>query len=258
MEMYIGQHIPRLGISWVGVAIAGLLLAVILAVPIVCAAIVYSDAKKRGLSAGLWALFAFFTTIIGLIVYFLTRPAYAELCSQCGTPLRNGFVACPKCGAKSTSVCAACNRRLQPGWMVCPYCGKAVSAQGVVEVTEAGEEKTGGTRVVVTRPAPVKRTSGLAVASLVVTLLGPVGWFCIGFRVWAPFSVLFSLIAVPLAIILAIAARVSIRDNPETLGGRWMATTALVLNVLLILGLVIAGIVIGGAILVPEILDEIF
>jgi len=126
-----------------------------------------------------------------------------------------------------------------------------------VEVSDTGEEKKAGTRVIVSPPPPVRRTSGLAVAALVTTLLGPVGWFCIGFRVWTPFSVLFSLIAVPLAIILAIAARVSIRDNPETLGGRWMATTALVLNVLLIIGLVIAGIVLGAAILLPPILEEI-
>jgi RNA polymerase subunit RPABC4/transcription elongation factor Spt4 len=226
------------------------LFLVVVAVPIICAALVYSDAKKRGLSAGLWALFVFFTTIIGVIVYLLARPSDIGLCGNCGAQLRNGFVACPRCGARSARTCPSCNHRMETGWRVCPYCG--AEAEGAGEVQSVPP---------IIAPRPARSVSGLAVAALVITLLGPVGWICFGgllvrLTFW-PLSPFVGLVAIPLGFILSIAALVSIRNNPDKLSGAWMAWMAFVIS-LLEIAFVAVVIVAGGlAIVLPEI-ERIF
>jgi len=226
--------------AWATWALLGIpLLLVTLAVPIICAALVYSDAKKRGLSAGLWALFVFFTTIIGVIVYLLARPSDVGLCGNCGAPLRNGFVACPNCGARSAHTCPSCNRKMEAGWRVCPYCGTEAEKVGEVQPPQP-----------IVAPLPVRSVSGLAVAALVITLLGPAGWMCLGglFAHVSPFwplNALAGVVAIPLAFTLSIAAIVSIRNNPDRLSGAWMAWLAFVIN-LLEIAVVVVAIVAGG------------
>lgn len=223
------------------------LFLVVVAVPIICAALVYSDAKKRGLSAGLWALFVFFTTIIGVIVYLLARPSDVGLCGNCGAQLRNGFVACPRCGARSARTCPSCNHKMETGWRVCPYCGK--EAEGAGEVQTAPP---------IVAPRPARSVSGLAVTALVLTLLGPVGWMCVGrfvggFLFW-PLNALpvLGLLAIPLAFILSIAALVSIRNNPDKLSGAWMAWMALIINLLEIAVVAVVIAFAGLAIFLPH------
>ncbi|HEY0264572.1 MAG TPA: PLDc N-terminal domain-containing protein [Granulicella sp.] len=60
------------------------------------------DAKARGLdNSVLWMLLVFFTSIIGLIIYILSRP-------------QGNLVTCPNCR----------NKKLQAA-LRCPYCGYA-------------------------------------------------------------------------------------------------------------------------------------
>ncbi len=238
---------PEIAEDVIGISIVAIVLLALLVVPIVCAALVYSDAKKRGLSAGLWALFVFFTTIIGVIVYLLARPSDVVLCGNCGAQLRNGFVACPNCGARSARTCPSCNRKLEAGWRVCPYCGAEAEGAGAAQAAPP-----------IVTPRPVKAVSGLAVAALVITLLGPVGWTCLGglFAHVSPFwplSALAGMVAIPLAFVLSIAAIVSIRNNPDRLSGAWMAWLAFVINLLEIAVVTIAIVAGGLAIFLPAI-----
>src|SRR4051794_28106316 len=60
------------------------------------------DAKNRGMDTpAVWMLLVLFTSVVGLIVYLLSRPS--------GT-----FVLCPRCG----------NKKL-PMTVKCPHCGNA-------------------------------------------------------------------------------------------------------------------------------------
>lgn len=208
-------------------------------VPVLCAVFVYRDAKKRGLNAGLWALLAFFTTIIGVVVYLLTRPGEAGTCGKCGAPVWNGFVVCPVCGERLGNRCVACGRALKSGWRLCPYCGHQV-----------GEAKP---PVPAPPPPPPRRISGLAVAALILTVVGPVQWLLLGiaslnrahaaslwpiltlrYRATLPLPCL-SMMTAAIAVGLAIAALVKIRSQPRELEGAWMAVLALILNGLFIL-----------------------
>jgi len=187
---------------------------------------------------------------VPIIFYLLARPSDIGVCGNCGAQLRNGFVVCPNCGARSARVCPSCNRKMETGWRVCPYCG--TEAEGAGEVQAAPP---------IIAPRPVKSVSGLAVAALVITLLGPVGWMCFGgllaqLTFW-PVSPFVGVVAIPLGFILSIAALVSIRNNPDKLSGAWMAWLAFVIS-LLEIAVVAAVIVTGGlAIVLPEI-ERIF
>lgn len=67
---------------------------------------VYTDAKKRNMNAGNWALYTFLLLIIGLPHYLYTRgnnPITAEVknlkfCSSCGKQLETDAPFCPYCG----------------------------------------------------------------------------------------------------------------------------------------------------------------
>jgi hypothetical protein len=58
------------------------------------------DAKARGMdSAVLWVLLVFFTSIIGLIIYILSRPQGNLVpCPNCGNQKLQAAVRCPHCG----------------------------------------------------------------------------------------------------------------------------------------------------------------
>lgn len=81
-----------------------------LAIPIVFIALniallvwVARDAKARGMdNAVLWMLLVFFTSIIGLIIYILSRPQGDVVpCSNCNNKRLQASVKCPHCGIAS-------------------------------------------------------------------------------------------------------------------------------------------------------------
>jgi hypothetical protein len=73
---------------------------VILALNIALLVWVARDAKARGMdSAVLWVLLVFFTSIIGLIIYILSRPqGNLVQCPNCGNQKLQAAVRCPHCG----------------------------------------------------------------------------------------------------------------------------------------------------------------
>jgi|SRR6185369_2286195 len=60
---------------------------------------VYGDAKRRGMSPGLWALVAFMVpNLVGFLLYFLLRNPLSQACAGCGRPIAPGLAFCPHCG----------------------------------------------------------------------------------------------------------------------------------------------------------------
>ncbi len=86
---------------------------------------VYVDGTERGVKRVL--LFAFLTvlsSLIGLVVYLISRPegAMALACPGCGREV-NGGAFCPHCGRDlSAAFCATCRYPLKPEWAFCPSC----------------------------------------------------------------------------------------------------------------------------------------
>ena len=44
-------------------------------------------------------------------------------CANCGQPVKDDYVACPKCGRKLREICSSCKKPLEFSWTTCPYCG---------------------------------------------------------------------------------------------------------------------------------------
>lgn len=86
-----------------GMACCGSFLFVILALVALNIALlvwVTRDAKARGMDgAVIWMLVVFFTSVIGLIVYLLSRPqGVLVTCARCGNKRLAASKTCPHCG----------------------------------------------------------------------------------------------------------------------------------------------------------------
>ena len=95
---------------------------------------VYSDAHKRGLNAGLWALLCLllFPYLLGFIIYLvmvLVRDQRMMVCPRCSARQTPGLVYCTACGAQMQRTCTECAARLPQGAAYCGNCG-AAAAQG--------------------------------------------------------------------------------------------------------------------------------
>jgi hypothetical protein len=92
---------------------------------------VYVDGTQRGVRRA--RLFAFLTAIsslIGLVVYLISRPEDGRtlVCPACGREV-NGGAFCPHCGRDlSASFCATCRYPLKPDWAFCPSCRTEIKA----------------------------------------------------------------------------------------------------------------------------------
>ncbi len=99
-------------------------LFVILAPPI----FVLADAQERRVNRPvLWATFALFTNVFGLVVYLLVRPDQpsVQTCKSCGGVLEDKFCSCPWCGEKvdrPLEKCPGCSEEVKKGWKFCPNC----------------------------------------------------------------------------------------------------------------------------------------
>lgn len=146
-----------------------LLVGIGLAVTVLLGVLVYRDAQRRGMEPLLWALVAVLVpSFVGLIIYLVVRRSYsAALCSQCGQPVREEFLACPHCGAALKLRCERCGCPVEADWKVCAQCG-APQPQGRESPTTA-------------RPAPAgdKGLWALLVCLLVLPVLVLVGILCL-------------------------------------------------------------------------------
>jgi hypothetical protein len=86
---------------------------------------VYVDARERGVRrAPLFAFLAVLSSLVGLVVYLISRPDDGKTlaCPGCGREV-NGGAFCPHCGRDlSASFCATCRYPLKPDWVFCPSC----------------------------------------------------------------------------------------------------------------------------------------
>lgn len=102
---------------------------------------VYVDGTERGVRRA-W-LFAFLTVIsslVGLVVYLITRPENGKTltCPGCSREV-NGGAFCPHCGRDlSASFCATCRYPLKPDWAFCPSCRTEIKSAAATEATAAG------------------------------------------------------------------------------------------------------------------------
>jgi hypothetical protein len=94
---------------------------------------VYSDAKRRGMSPGLWTVLVLILSpaygFIGLIIYLLVREPLPYTCPQCSASVSARFNFCPNCKCNLHPACPNCQREVADSDKFCPYCA--------VELTQA-------------------------------------------------------------------------------------------------------------------------
>ena len=110
----------------VGISVIGIFMFIYFGLVVVAAIYVFTDAKKRGMSAVMWALITLFVPfLLGLIIYLICRNPLMEFqCPKCGNGLENHAKTCPQCGHSLLTQCPECNFPVQRGWRNCPSCGK--------------------------------------------------------------------------------------------------------------------------------------
>jgi len=93
---------------------------------------VYVDARERGMRrAPLFAFLTVLSSLVGLVVYLISRPEDARTltCPGCAREV-NGGAFCPHCGRDlSSSFCPACRYPLKPEWAFCPACRSEIKPQ---------------------------------------------------------------------------------------------------------------------------------
>jgi hypothetical protein len=120
-QWYRGDEGPE-GVASVAGGVAGLAFTFLW---ILLPTWVYVDGTERGVRRA-W-LFAFLTVIsslVGLVVYLISRPEDGKslVCPGCGREV-NGGAFCPHCGRDlSAAFCATCRYPLKPEWAFCPSC----------------------------------------------------------------------------------------------------------------------------------------
>jgi hypothetical protein len=115
-------------------ALAGLvtLVSLFFAFFLFLAGYVNRDARRRGMSSGLWTFLvivlfpAYFA--IGFIIYFLMREPLPYNCPQCGSTVGARFNYCPNCKCNLHPSCPQCKREVVENDKYCPYCGQDLSA----------------------------------------------------------------------------------------------------------------------------------
>jgi hypothetical protein len=115
-------------------ALAGISTGVALALAswIFLVAYVNRDAKRRGMSAGLWTLLVVVLSpaylLVGFIIYFLMREPLPYNCPQCGTTVGPRFNYCPSCKCNLHPACPQCKREVVETDKYCPYCAQELAA----------------------------------------------------------------------------------------------------------------------------------
>ncbi len=96
---------------------------------------VYVDARARGMRrAPLFAFLTVISSLVGLVVYLISRPEDPRTlaCPGCAREV-NGGAFCPHCGRDlSASFCPACRYPLKSEWAFCPSCRTELKPHGAV------------------------------------------------------------------------------------------------------------------------------
>ena len=101
------------------------------------------DARRRGMSPGLWTFLvlilmpAYFG--IGFIIYFLMREPLPYNCPQCGTTVGARFNYCPNCKCNLHPSCPQCKREVVETDKYCPYCSQELTPVAAVSTATAME-----------------------------------------------------------------------------------------------------------------------
>lgn len=109
-------------------ALAGVITgcAFVLSIWIFMLGYVYSDAKRRGMSPGLWTVLVLILSpaygFIGLIIYLLVREPLPYQCPQCAASVSARFNFCPNCKCNLHPACPNCQREVADSDKFCPYC----------------------------------------------------------------------------------------------------------------------------------------
>ena len=89
------------------------------------------DAKRRGMSAGLWMLVSVVLPGgLGAVVYFLLRQPVLTRCPNCSTSIASGFHFCPQCQFQVSPVCGICHRSVKITDVYCTQCGHDLAGDG--------------------------------------------------------------------------------------------------------------------------------
>ena len=113
-----------------GAALFGIITAVSLFFAIVVFMVGYvnQDAKRRGMSSGLWTFLVLVllpsSLVVGFVIYFLMREPLPYQCPQCGTTVGARFNFCPNCKCNLHPLCPNCKREVAEGDKYCAYCGQ--------------------------------------------------------------------------------------------------------------------------------------
>ena len=89
------------------------------------------DAKRRGMSVGLWILVCVVLPGgIGAVVYFLLRQPVLTRCPNCSTSIAATFRFCPQCQFQIAPVCGECHRGVKITDVFCTQCGHDLAVDG--------------------------------------------------------------------------------------------------------------------------------
>jgi hypothetical protein len=99
------------------------------------------DARRRGMSSGLWTFLVIVLMPaylgIGFIIYFLMREPLPYDCPQCGATVGARFNYCPNCKCNLHPSCPQCKREVVESDKYCPYCGQTLGAAEGAELPAA-------------------------------------------------------------------------------------------------------------------------
>jgi double zinc ribbon protein len=106
-------------------------------------AYVNRDAKRRGMSSGLWTLLVVVLSpaylLIGFIIYFLMREPLPYSCPECGATVGPRFNYCPNCKCNLHPACPQCKREVVETDKFCQYCAQEL---GTKALSESAIERT--------------------------------------------------------------------------------------------------------------------
>jgi hypothetical protein len=112
-----------------GAALFGIITAASLAVALMVFMVAYvnQDAKRRGMSSGLWTFLVLILLpgyfVLGFIIYLLMREPLPYNCPQCGATVDARFNFCPNCKCNLHPACPNCKREVAETDKFCAYCG---------------------------------------------------------------------------------------------------------------------------------------
>lgn len=132
---------PDLGVALSGVAVAGLVTLAAAAVGTLISLLgyIYADAKRRGMSPGLWLIVSIFVPYaIGVIIYFIVREPLPFNCPQCGATVTAQFNFCPRCQLNLRPSCPQCRREVGSGDRFCRHCGAGIDPGSAVQPALSG------------------------------------------------------------------------------------------------------------------------